>query len=152
MDFGTMPDKHFDRLFHDLANRKENHNRELQRIRKENEEARKIKEKMEQDFILERKKHEEEKKKAQEEHARIMAELNKKYEQEKETERLKKLEEENSKKEAIKLAKAPIKKQLKAWVDSFELPQCTIWNDNVTDIIEKFESFKKWSLKQVEEL
>jgi len=67
-----------------------------------------------------------------------------------EKERLYKIE--ADKKEAEKLAKAPIKKQLNVWVDSFELPKSTIENDKTKLILEKFEAFKKWSKEQVETL
>ena len=55
-------------------------------------------------------------------------------------------------KEAEKLAKAPIKKQLTIWVDSFELPNTNIDNETSKEIIEKFESFKKWSKSIIEKL
>jgi hypothetical protein len=58
----------------------------------------------------------------------------------KEAERLAKLE-------AEKLAKAPIKKQMQEWVNSFEIPQTNIQNDQVKEIQEKFEAFKIWSNK-----
>ena len=55
-------------------------------------------------------------------------------------------------KEAEKLAKAPIKKQLTIWVDSFELPNTNVDNETSKEIIEKFESFKKWSKSIIEKL
>src|SRR6478736_3832769 len=51
--------------------------------------------------------------------------------------------------EAEKLARAPIKKQLYNWVESFDLPPFATENKTAEDIFEKFESFKKWSLSQV---
>lgn len=59
-----------------------------------------------------------------------------------EAERLAKLE-------AEKLAKAPIKNQMKVWIESFELPTTNLSNEVVTEIKEKFESFKKWSESQI---
>lgn len=50
------------------------------------------------------------------------------------------------------LAKSPIKKQLEVWVNSFELPECTVYNATSKEISEKFEAFKKWSLTQVNNL
>lgn len=50
------------------------------------------------------------------------------------------------------LAKAPIKKQLEVWVNSFELTECTVYNATSKEISEKFEAFKKWSLTQVNNL
>lgn len=54
--------------------------------------------------------------------------------------------------EAEKLAKAPIKKQLSVWVNSFEIPVVGVDNETSKEIKEKFESFKKWSLTQVNNL
>jgi len=54
--------------------------------------------------------------------------------------------------EAIKNAKAPVKDKMKRWVDSFELPQTEVENETTKEIISKFESFKKWSVNQVENL
>lgn len=59
---------------------------------------------------------------------------------------------EAEKKEAEKLAKAPIKKQLGAWVNSFELPQTNVNNELSQEIKTKFEAFKKWSLTQINNL
>lgn len=58
---------------------------------------------------------------------------------------------EKAEKEAEKLAKAPIKKQLSVWVNSFEIPK-TIENQTASEIIAKFEAFKTWALNQVESL
>ena len=54
--------------------------------------------------------------------------------------------------EVEKLAKAPIKKQMSAWVNSFELPTTKIQNEKVDLIKQKFEAFKNWSLKEIEGL
>lgn len=59
---------------------------------------------------------------------------------------------EQQKKEAEKLAKAPIKEQLTKWVESFEIESTIVDNEISKEIIEKFESFKKWSLTQIEKL
>lgn len=47
-------------------------------------------------------------------------------------------------------AKAPIKKQLSLWVDSFELPAFATENKTCEEIFDKFEAFKVWAKKQVE--
>ena len=59
-----------------------------------------------------------------------------------------------AKKEAEKLAKAPVKKQLSVWVDSFEINRTYIDTNNATakDIISKFEAFKNWAKKEIENL
>jgi colicin import membrane protein len=54
--------------------------------------------------------------------------------------------------EADNLAKAPIKKQLSVWVESFDIPKTEVDNEISKDIIAKFEAFKKWSLTQVNNL
>ena len=60
--------------------------------------------------------------------------------------------EKTEKLEAEKLAKAPIKKQLSVWVNSFEIESTSIDNETSKQIKEKFEAFKKWSLLQVDSL
>jgi len=67
-----------------------------------------------------------------------------------ENERLAKIE--ADKKEAEKLAKAPVKKQLSVWVESFEIPLVGVDNDTSKEIIAKFEAFKKWSVTQINNL
>lgn len=59
---------------------------------------------------------------------------------------------EAEKKEAENLSKAPIKNQLSAWVNSFELPKTNVNNELSQDIKAKFEAFKKWSLTQINNL
>lgn len=51
--------------------------------------------------------------------------------------------------EANKLAKAPIKKQLSVWVESFELPKTEVDNEASKEIIAKFEAFKLWAQTQI---
>jgi len=88
----------------------------------------------------------------QEAKAKIEAELQAKKDAEikAEKERLSKIEAE--KKAAALAAKAPIKKQLEIWVNSFELPAFSIENETAKEIHEKFEAFKKWSLTQINNL
>jgi trichohyalin len=59
---------------------------------------------------------------------------------------------EQQKKEAEKLAKAPIKKQLNVWVESFNYGLQPVDNEVTKEIISKFEAFKKWSKSQIENL
>jgi hypothetical protein len=80
----------------------------------------------------------------------------------KKDEELQKIKEENEllklelqKKSEITSPPTPIKTKkvknpLKAWVESFQIPQCPVEDSRVTDIVEKFELFKKWSLAQIE--
>jgi hypothetical protein len=57
-----------------------------------------------------------------------------------------------AKKEAEKLAKAPIKKQLFLWVESFELPAFATKNETAQSIFDKFEGFKKWAENEINNL
>lgn len=67
-----------------------------------------------------------------------------------ENERLAKIE--SDKKEAEKLAKAPIKKQLYTWVDLFKLPNTNVDNEVSKIIIEKFNAYKKWAKSEIDKL
>ena len=91
-------------------------------------------------------------KKEREEKAALEAELQAKKEAE--AKALKEAAEKAEKEriEAEKLAKAPIKKQMSVWVNSFELPTTVIQNEKVDLIKQKFEAFKNWSLKEIEGL
>jgi len=51
-----------------------------------------------------------------------------------------------------KAAKAPIKKQLNIWVDSFSLGKPISQNETTIEIEEKFEAFKKWAKSKIEAL
>lgn len=83
--------------------------------------------------------------------ARIQAEL--KAKQDAEIQATKELEalELQAKKEAEKLAKAPIKKQLQVWVSSFEIGTVPD-NETALLIAGKFQDFKAWANKQIESL
>jgi len=56
------------------------------------------------------------------------------------------------KKDAEKLAKAPIKKQLGIWVECFEIPLPLNCNSTSIEIQNKFEAFKKWAKLEIEKL
>jgi hypothetical protein len=60
--------------------------------------------------------------------------------------------EEKARKEAEKLAKAPIKKQLTAWVEMFELPKTELSHELVAEFQSKHESMKNWCKLQIENL
>lgn len=126
---------------------------ELERLQKEQEEAdRKIQEEREQ----ERKEAEAREKAAQEkveqerkERERVEAELKAERERKEAEEKAKREAEEKARLETAKAAKAPIKKRMSLWVDSFSLPEIDVENDTKKSIIEKFEAFKKWSNEQI---
>lgn len=88
----------------------------------------------------------------QEAKVKIETELRLKKEAEAKAEADRLAEIERQKKEADKLAKAPIKKQLSVWVDSFLIPELNIDNEKKTLITEKFEAFKKWAKAEIENL
>lgn len=100
-------------------------------------------EKAKQDAIL---------KAEQEVKAKLEAELQAKKDAEIKAENDRIAKEKAEKLEAEKLAKAPIKKQLYVWVESFEIPAVVVDNETSKEIIAKFEAFKKWSLTQVNNL
>ncbi len=129
--------------------------KELQ-IKKEREEA-EAKQKAIQDEADKKAREEKEKQDAilkteQEAKAKIEAELQAKKDAEIKAENERKAKEEADKKEAEKLAKAPIKKQLSIWVDSFQLPASNVDNEVSKSIIEKFNAFKNWSKSEIEKL
>lgn len=87
-----------------------------------------------------------------EERERLEAELKAKRDAEIELEKQRIEKEAFEKKQAEILAKAPIKKQAKVWVESFSLPQISIENHAISVINQRFEQFKKWAIEQVESI
>jgi len=83
------------------------------------------------------------------ERERIQSELNAQKAKEEADKLAKAKEEEANRKAAEKLAKAPIKKQMAAWVNSFTLPTAPS-SDISAEIEAKFEAFKAWALTKVE--
>lgn len=174
LNFGEQSESDFNNFIERIKNAKAQADRiaeeqriENERLKKEKEEAdkrakeleeenaRKLKaiqeeadkkaaeEKAKQDAILEAERNEKE---------RIAKELQDKKDaeiaaQKAEAERI-----EKEKKEAEKLAKAPIKKQLSVWVDSFELPKTEINHLTAVQIQEKFAAFQKWAKEQIENI
>lgn len=82
--------------------------------------------------------------------AKIQAELSAKLEAEAMAEAARIAEAKAKEESEIKAAKAPIKKRLSSWVESFELPSTDIDNPTTNVILAKFDSFKKWAEEQVE--
>ena len=87
-----------------------------------------------------------------EERERIERELQAKKSAEIKAEKDRKLAEEQARKEAEKLAKAPIKKQLNIWVNGFSIASSPDDNEVSKEIEEKFNAFKSWAIKQIENL
>jgi colicin import membrane protein len=84
--------------------------------------------------------------------AKLEAELQAKKDAEIKAEKERLAEIEKQRKEAERLAKAPIKKRLSTWVNSMEIGNAPADNETSKEIIAKFNSFKKWALSQVESL
>lgn len=91
-----------------------------------------------------------ESKKAQE----AEAELKRKQDEEAKAEAERKAEEQRLAKEAAKLAKAPVKKQLNVWIDSIttEIPTTIADDETAKLILQKFEAFKSWAKSQVDSI
>lgn len=94
-------------------------------------------------------------KKEREEKEKLEAELKTKKESEIKAEN-ERLENENKAKlEAQKLSKAPVKKQLNLWVESFkiELPNSELLNNEKAILIKnKFDAFKKWAKSEIDNI
>lgn len=88
----------------------------------------------------------------QEEKERLAAELKAKQEAEAKAIREKQEAEEKARKEAEKAAKAPIKKQMVVWIDSFQAPSIAVSNEKVDLIKQKFEAFKSWAKAEIEQI
>jgi len=84
--------------------------------------------------------------------AKAEAELAKQKQSEAEAKKQAEAKAEAERKEAEKLAKAPVKKQMSVWVESFALPVVGVENETSKEIKEKFEAFKKWSINQINNL
>jgi len=134
MNFSKLSEKYYEGLVTSTKMRKEQFDAEQQRLREENEAMRK----KQADDELERK--------------LLVEELNRIEKEFEEADRLKQLEEEKAIKEAKKLAKAPIKKQLMVWVEKFDIADAPIHDQVAVDILIKFELFKNWAKTQIENL
>ena len=141
INFGELSEELFASIKSVANAKKVDYEAEQERIRVENEK-----------LAAEKAELEAKAKKEREEKAALEAELQAKKEAE--AKALKEAAEKAEKEliEAEKLAKAPIKKQMSVWVNSFELPTTEIQNEKVDLIKQKFEAFKNWSLKEIEGL
>lgn len=81
---------------------------------------------------------------------KLQVELEAKEQAEKEAEALRVRADAAKRKEVEDMAKAPLRKQLLAWVEEFSLPKTNIDNLNTQTIIDKFESFKKWAKAEIQ--
>ncbi len=125
------------------ADKKQKEIEEKARIEREKQEAEAKRIKAENDAKLEAQRKENE---------RIQKELDEKKEAEIEAIAKRNAEIIANQKEAEKLAKAPIKKQAKLWVEKFQLPETDLDNPTISVIKQKFDAFKVWALTQVESI
>lgn len=151
-----MSDDDYKELFFDLQNAKIEFDKDQEKIRLENERLKKEAEAKEKELEKEREKAESERRIEADKQAKIQAEKDaeiKRLNDEKVKAENDRIAKEKAKKlEAEKLAKAPIKKQMEAWVNSFELPTTEVDNETSKEIIAKYESFKEWSITQINKL
>jgi molecular chaperone GrpE (heat shock protein) len=137
-DWASMEQDVFDSYLATTKKKWEVWQAELEKQRKEEEEAKKAQEELvkKQQAEIEKQRVENEKlrKATQEAQAKIDAIA---------------AEEKRKQEEAKKLAKASVNEQLTAWVDSFTLPTTQVSNNTQKDIVAKFEAFKKWAKEQI---
>lgn len=173
-DLRNMSDAEYGNLLESLIAAKKAYDEEQEQIRLENERLKKEAEKKEAELKAERERiyaeqkaekdrvaeekrlaeeaHQKQLKAEQEKAAKLEAEIKSKKEAEQKLEQERLAKEKAEKLEAEKLAKAPVKKQLKAWIDQFKLPDTSVDNEVSKEIIAKFESFRAWSVKVVDNL
>lgn len=163
INFGEQSEDEFSAFLERIKKAKADDDLQQEEIRKENErlaeekrkaeeKAKKEREEVERQLEQQRKEQEEALRKEREKQAELEAQLEAKRKAELEAENKRIKEEQEKKKEAERLAKEPIKNQLNAWVNSFEIPETNVDNDVSKLIKEKFNAFKDWSLTQVEKL
>jgi hypothetical protein len=170
LNFGEQSEEDFNNFIARIKKAKSDNDAQIEAQRIENERLKKEAEARELELQKERAKTEAQRKKAEveaeklrkeneeklkverEAKAKIEAELQAKKQAEIKAENERKEAELKAKLEAEKLAKAPIKKQLSVWVNSFEIPNSSLDNEVSKEIIEKFTAFKNWSLNKIENL
>lgn len=162
-DLSILSDEVFDKLLKSGKDRKTEYEAKQERIRLDNERLKKEAEAKEKELEKERLKAKAEAdklkaendaklKKEQEAKAKLEAELKAKKDAEIKAENERKASELKAKAEAEKLAKAPIKNQLNAWVDSFDIPLSNIDHYKKGIIVEKFKAFKTWAKNEIESI
>jgi colicin import membrane protein len=141
---------------------------EAQRL--ENERLKAEAEEREKALVIERKKAEAERKrlaeiqakkdaenaeklrKEREEKERIEKELKAEKERQAQIEAQRIAEIEAERKEAEKLAKAPIKRKMSAWIETFSHGESPNENETAKEILAKFESFKRWAKSEIDKM
>ena len=138
----------------DEQNRIKKENDKLRAEAKERNRLAKIEseKRVQQDLKKEREASELIKKQETEKLEKLEAELKAKKDAEIAAEKLRLSLELKAKEEAEVLAKAPIKNQMKTWIDSFSLGKPVTETTITEDIEIKFEAFKKWAKIEVDKL
>jgi len=149
-DLSVLTDEAFEELLQKSITRKADYEAKQEEIRKENERLTIEKKNAEVKARKEREEADRKLKEEQEAKAKVEAELQAKKDAEAKAEKERLAEIERQRKEAEKLAKAPVKKQLSSWVNSFEIPSTSIENDKAELIKAKFEAFKRWAFAEIE--
>jgi len=88
----------------------------------------------------------------QDKKAKLEAELKAKKDAELKAEKLRLQKIADEKAEAERLAKAPIKEQLKKWVGSFDIADASVKNKTSEDIKSKFIAFKNWAVSEIDKM
>jgi colicin import membrane protein len=152
LDFSSISGEIFEKVLAKAVRLKADKDAEVEKQRVENERIKaelEVKQKIAEDLKKEADKI------AAENAAKLKAEQDKLAKIEAEI-KAKKDAEEKAEKEKLKkekeLAKSPIKKQLKAWVDTFELTPFATKNETAQLIFDKFEAFKVWAEKEIEKI
>lgn len=149
---GEISEAEFEEIKSKLETKRVEHEQEQIRVRKEAEKLAKEKAEAEEKARKEREEYERVLAEKQRKQAELESELKAKKDAEVKAEKERLLSEEKARKEAERLAKAPLKKQMSVWVNSFKINETDINNEKVDLIKNKFEAFKKWALKEVDNL
>lgn len=168
-NFGEMSEEEFEQIKVNSEKAKEDYEIEQEKIRVENERLKKEAEKQriqaekdrkERERIaeIERAKAEKERKEAErlaeierKEKAELQAKLEQERKQREKAEQEKREEEQRKKLEAERLAKLPVKEKMEEWVNSFQISEKPSNNNTTREIEDKFNAFKVWALKKVNE-
>lgn len=151
-NLGIISESDFNTFFDRIQLNKKEFDIKQEEFRKENERLR-LEAELKQKEIEKQQKIEAEKlRKERLEKEKLEAEIKaNKIKLEKE-EQAKKEEQERLRLEQEEIRKAPIKKQLSFWIDSFEIPDTQVENEITLEIKQKFESFLKWSKNKINEM
>lgn len=151
-NLGIISESDFNIFFDRIKLNKKEFDKKQEEVRKENERLRLEAETKQKEIEKQQKIEAEKLRKERLEKEKLEAEIKaNKIKLEKE-EQARKEEQERLRLEQEEIRKAPIKKQLSFWIDSFEIPDTDIENEITLEIKQKFESFLKWSKNKINEM